>query len=164
MKFTVCCGCTGGFPLDHEGEALEGAAKASQLPRIDFQIKGSGVRAAETLAIMASCSATPAGPGTIKNGPVPAEDAATYQYLGYTVPRQNIDDKFGSYWGTALGLATGPASIAATTILLCALSGWQPVILGSGGAFCFFISSLCILDAPTKVTKIKDRPAVCCLL
>lgn len=113
---------------------------------------------------MAICSATPAG--TVKSGQVRAGDAAiaTYQYLGYTVPRQNIDDKFGSYCGTMLGLAIGPASITAATIISCALSGWQPAVLALGGALFLFMSFLSILDLPLKLSKIQDRPAVCSLL
>lgn len=120
--------------------------------------------AAIKLATVAICSATPAS--TIKSGQVRAGDVATatYQYLGCIVPRQKIDDKFGSYCGTMLGLAIGPASIAAATILSCALSGWQPAVLASGGALCLFMSFLSILDLHLKLSKIQDRSAVCSLL
>lgn len=96
---------------------------------------------------------------------MPAEDAATtYQHFGYTVPRINIVSKFGSYWGTILGLATGPASAAATSVLAAAFTGWNSAILASGATACFFVSGRHILEPPTPAAKIKDRQPVCSLL
>lgn len=104
--------------------------------------------------------------GSIKSGPLPDEDieAATYWHLGYTVPRRNIDSKFGSYWGTILALATGPASIAATAVLAGALSGWSWGILASGAAACFFLSVLDVFGLATAAVRIQDRQPVGSLL
>lgn len=102
--------------------------------------------------------------GTIKGGPVPAltsEDAATYQYLGHAVPRSNFENKAGSYWGTMLGVARGPASIVAATAISCAFIGWDPAILASGSVLCVCATFLDILWVPTPVMKLLHRSPVC---